>query len=238
MVIGWKQIMINKILIAEDEVEIAELLSLYLESEGFETVIFHNGKEALESLKKDDYEVLLADIMMPEMNGYELIKEVRKINNIPVIIISAKAGHEDRILGLNIGADAYITKPFNPLEVVAYVKAAVRRNSMNQSEKQSAETLLKIGELEFDMHTNVLKKSGRMIQLTATEIKILAMMMREPDRVFTKTQIYEQLRGEFFVNDDNTVIVHISNLRQKIEDDPSKPRYIKTIRGLGYKFAK
>ena len=238
MLIGWKQIMINKILIAEDEVEIAELLSLYLESEGFETVIFHNGKEALESLKKDDYEVLLADIMMPEMNGYELIKEVRKINNIPVIIISAKAGHEDRILGLNIGADAYITKPFNPLEVVAYVKAAVRRNSMNQSEKQSVETLLKIGELEFDMHTNVLKKSGRMIQLTATEIKILAMMMREPDRVFTKTQIYEQLRGEFFVNDDNTVIVHISNLRQKIEDDPSKPRYIKTIRGLGYKFAK
>lgn len=229
----------QRIIIAEDELEIAELLSLYLSSEGFQTTHFTSGKEALEELKKKDYAVLLVDIMMPELNGYELIREVRKFSNIPVIIISAKTGNEDRVLGLNIGADAYITKPFNPLEVVAYVKAAIRRSAMNcVMEHQEDTATIKLGELELDTSKFLLRKNGEVIQLTASEMKLLCVFMKEPERVFTKTQLYELLRGEFFISDDSTVTVHISNLRQKIEDDPSKPRYIKTIRGLGYKIAK
>lgn len=229
----------EKILIAEDDPDIAELLSLFLASDGFLVTSFSNGKDALEKLEKEDYSVLLADIMMPDMNGYDLIKKVRTFSNIPVIIISAKTSDEDKVLGLNIGADAYITKPFNPLEVVAYVKAAVRRSCMNNSEVRTESGLfLKVGDLEFDSVKYVLRKNRKVLPLTASELKIVFMMMKEPERVFSKAQIYEQICGDSYISDDSTVMVHISNIRQKIEEDPSKPMYIKTIRGLGYKFAK
>lgn len=229
----------EKVLIAEDDSDIAELLSLYLNSDGFITTNVSNGKDALEELKKEIYSVLLVDIMMPEIKGYDLIKELRTFSQIPVIVISAKAADEDRVLGLNIGADVYITKPFNPLEVVAYVKASIRRNNMvENTNKKEQNTVLKVGDLEFDTSKYILKKDGKVLSLTASELKIVCMMMESPERIFTKAQIYERIAGDSYMNDDSTVMVHISNIRQKIEDVPSNPKYIKTVRGLGYKIEK
>ena len=169
------------------------------------------------------------------LNGYELIKSVRVNSNIPIIIISAKNMDSDKILGLDIGADAYVTKPFNPLEVVAYVKALLRRyNELSSNSKIN--DVINIGDLSLDLSKCILKKNKKVVPLTSTEIKIIAMMLKSPGKVFTKQQIYECISGEFYECDDNTMMVHISNIRGKIEDNPSKPKYIKTVRGLGYKF--
>ncbi|MBQ2063644.1 MAG: response regulator transcription factor [Firmicutes bacterium] len=227
--------MAYKILIAEDDRDIIELLALYLGGEGFEILAAENGKDALAIAQKEDISAALVDIMMPVMNGFEFIKQLRTFSQIPVIVLSARDLDQDRILGLNIGADAYLTKPFNPLEVVAYVKSAIRRweNSKVRVEEDAGKVV--IGELELDQERFTLRKNGVPVQLTSSELKIIAKMMKAPERVFTKAQLYECINGEFYNSDDNTMMVHISNLRAKIEDDPSHPRYIKTVRGLGYK---
>ena len=227
--------MAYKILIAEDDRDIIELLALYLGGEGFEILAAENGKDALAIAQKEDISAALVDIMMPVMNGFEFIKQLRTFSQIPVIVLSARDLDQDRILGLNIGADAYLTKPFNPLEVVAYIKSAIRRweNSKVRVEEDAGKVV--IGELELDQERFTLRKNGVPVQLTSSELKIIAKMMKSPERVFTKAQLYECINGEFYNSDDNTMMVHISNLRAKIEDDPSHPRYIKTVRGLGYK---
>ena len=227
--------MAYKILIAEDDRDIIELLALYLGGEGFEILAAENGRDALAIAQKEDISAALVDIMMPVMNGFEFIKQLRTFSQIPVIVLSARDLDQDRILGLNIGADAYLTKPFNPLEVVAYVKSAIRRweNSKVRVEEDAGKVV--IGELELDQERFTLRKNGVPVQLTSSELKIIAKMMKAPERVFTKAQLYECINGEFYNSDDNTMMVHISNLRAKIEDDPSHPRYIKTVRGLGYK---
>ena len=227
--------MAYKILIAEDDRDIIELLALYLGGEGFEILAAENGKDALAIAQKEDISAALVDIMMPVMNGFEFIKQLRTFSQIPVIVLSARDLDQDRILGLNIGADAYLTKPFNPLEVVAYIKSAIRRweNSKVRVEEDAGKVV--IGELELDQERFTLRKNGVPVQLTSSELKIIAKMMKAPERVFTKAQLYECINGEFYNSDDNTMMVHISNLRAKIEDDPSHPRYIKTVRGLGYK---
>ncbi|MDO4317392.1 MAG: response regulator transcription factor [Lachnospiraceae bacterium] len=223
------------VLVAEDDSDIVELLSLYLESNGFAVYPAANGKEALSVLAKEDISVALVDIMMPEMNGYDFIRAARQSTDIPIIIISAKNLNVDRVLGLDIGADAYLTKPFDPLEVVAYVKAMLRRYCrMGRSENAAAATL-RVGELEFDTEQYILKKNGETVPLTSVELKIMAKLMRNPGRVFTKAQLYECVNGEWYASDDNTMMVHISNIRAKIGDDTANPKYIKTIRGLGYK---
>ena len=224
----------NKILIAEDDMDIVELLKLYLESNGFEVTSTYNGLEALDAFKKGNYDIIIADLMMPGLNGYELIKIVRETSNIPIIIVSAKNMDSDKVLGLDIGADAYITKPFNPLELVAYVKALLRRYYEFKSSNNEINTL-NVGELSLDLSKYILKKNNKIVPLTSTEIKILAMMMKSPGKVFTRSQIYECINGDFYDTDDNTMMVHISNIRGKIEDNPAKPEYIKTVRGLGYK---
>jgi DNA-binding response OmpR family regulator len=169
------------------------------------------------------------------MNGYEFIRELRTFSQIPVIILSARDLDQDRILGLNIGADAYLTKPFNPLEVVAYVKSAVRRWESTKTLAAEETGKVVVGELELDQERFTLRKNGVPVQLTSSELKIISKMMKAPEHVFTKAQLYECINGEFYDSDDNTMMVHISNLRAKVEDDPSHPRYIKTVRGLGYK---
>ena len=173
------------------------------------------------------------------MNGYDLIKNIRKFSNMPVIIVSAKNMDNDKILGLNIGADAYITKPFNPLEIVAYIKAILRRyyELGAQSVEKEPEKLI-VGELELDLQKFVLRKRGKLVPLTSTELKIIAKLMQSPERIFTKAQLYSCINGDFYESDDNTMMVHISNIRAKVEDNPSEPKYIKTVRGLGYKIEK
>lgn len=221
----------KKILIVEDDKDIIELLTLYLEGNDFLVEAVTDGVSGYESITTKEYDLVLADIMIPKMNGYELIKKLRQENNmIPIIIISAKSMDIDRILGLNIGADAYITKPFNPLEVIACINAILRRITGKKDD-----SIVRIADLELDLEKFVLKKNQEMIVLTSTEIKILAKLMKNPNRIYTKAQLYKCVNDDDMI-DENTIIVHISNLRSKIEDDPARPKYIKTVRGLGYKF--
>ena len=223
----------KKILIVEDEKDIAEVLKLYLDVEGYLIKVVDNGKKALDMMEKDKFDMVLVDIMMPVMNGYEFIKYVREYDvNLPIIIISAKSLDNDKIIGLNLGADMYITKPFNPLEVVANIKALFRRCSLLEKK----ENILKYDNRELNLNEFILKKNNNVINLTATELKILTKLMKNPNVIFTKTQLYECINGEYFENNENAMMVHISNIRSKIEDNASNPKYIKTIKRLGYKF--
>ena len=225
-----------KILIAEDEQDIAELLKLYLENEGYCVFWAGNGVEALKILEREDISLAVLDIMMPRMDGYELTRRIRETSNIPILILSARDKSNDKILGLNLGADDYMAKPFDPLEIVARVNSNLRRFYQLNTEKPKREEsyILKVGDLSLDTQTLVLKKKGEEVLLTPMEYKILALLMKKPGTIYTKVQIYESTSGEYFESDDNTIMVHISNLRDKIEDNPKNPRYIKTIRGVGY----
>ena len=226
------------ILLAEDDEDIVKLLKLYLENEGYVVLGAKDGVEASEIFDKEKVDLALVDIMMPRMNGYELTKYIRKKSNIPIIILSAAQLDSDKILGLNLGADDYMVKPFNPLELIARINANLRRFYKLGNVKDADDGRISIGELTLDTHMLTLEKKGVPINLTATEYKILVMLMKSPGRVFTKMQIYEEVNGDYYANDDNTMMVHISNLRDQIEDDPKNPRYIKTVRGLGYKIEK
>ena len=225
------------ILIAEDDGDIVELLRLYLENSGYRVISADNGEKALELMKREHVDLALLDVMMPQMDGYELTRQIRKISNIPILILSAKDQDYDRIMGLQLGADDYLTKPFNPMEAVARVQANLRR--FYELGAAAGETgrpdRITLGELCLDAGAMTVTKNGEQIFLTPTEYKILLKLMRSPGRVYTKAQIYESINGEFFENDDKTMMVHVSKLREKIEDDPKNPRYIKTVRGLGYK---
>ncbi len=222
----------TSILIAEDDADIRDLLRLYLEGEGFQVLEAGDGASALRLAREQSPSMAILDIMMPEMNGFELTRALRKYSDIPILILSAKSQDNDKILGLNLGADDYIAKPFNPVEIVARVKAQLRR-----AERTSG-SVLTVRELTLDTASFQLTKSGQPIPLTPMEYKILAMLMRSPGRIFTKIQLYEGAIGNYFEGDDNTMMVHISKLREKIEDDPKNPRHIITVRGLGYKIEK
>ena len=220
------------ILIAEDDADIRGLLKLYLEGEGFSVLEASDGAEALRLAREHTPDMAVLDVMMPQMDGFTLTRTLRKYSDIPILILSAKSQDNDKILGLNLGADDYIAKPFNPVEIVARVKAQLRRA------ERTGSSVLTVRDLTLDTASFQLTKDGRPILLTPMEYKILAMLMRSPGRIFTKIQLYEGAIGTYFEGDDNTMMVHISKLREKIEDDPKNPRYIITVRGLGYKIEK
>ena len=231
--------MAYKILVAEDDTDIQEVLRLYLENAGFEVLRAEDGSRAYDILTEQKPDLAVFDIMMPGLNGFELTKKVRKTSSIPIIILSAMNADSDKILGLDIGADDYITKPFNPLEVVARVQSNLRRKyKLDSGTADISGELLTVGELMLDTKKFILKKNDEEIPLTPTEFKILSTLMEKPGRVFTKAQIYERINGEYFENDDNTMMVHISKLREKLGDDSKNPKYLKTVRGLGYKIEK
>ncbi len=220
------------ILIAEDDADIRGLLKLYLEGEGLRVLEAADGTDALALAREHTPDMAILDIMMPGMNGFELTRALRKYSDIPILILSAKSQDNDKILGLNLGADDYIAKPFNPVEIVARVKAQLRRAARTSAD------VLTVGELTLNTSSFQLTKRDEVIPLTPMEYKILALLMRSPGRIFTKIQLYEGAVGNYFEGDDNTMMVHISKLREKIEDDPKAPRYIITVRGLGYKIEK
>lgn len=228
--------MSNTILIADDENEILEVLELYLENDGFSVIKASNGLEALNILNQEKIDVAVIDIMMPEINGLTLLKRIREKSNIPVIILSAKGCDNDKILGLGLGADDYVSKPFNPLEVVARVNAQLRRFYNLNPDRVKA--IIKVGNIELNTNESTLKVKDNYVELTSTEYKIIELLMSSPGRVFTKKQIFENVWDDYFVGDDSTIMVHISNIRNKIEIDSRKPVYLKTIKGLGYKFEK
>lgn len=225
------------ILIADDESEIVELLQLYLEKE-YHILQAQNGIEALKLMQSHKVDLAILDIMMPGMDGLQLLKRIREHEQFPVLFLSAKSQHHDKILGLELGADDYISKPFNPLEIVARVGALLRRvhqfDAKAVVEEQTKEHIV-LGRLTLDRSSCQVEVAGEPVALTSTEYKILELLMEQPGRVFTRKKIYEAVWEDFYVYEDNSIMVHISNIRDKIERDSKKPEYLKTIRGLGYK---
>ncbi len=228
--------MAYKILVADDERDIRSVLALYLEDAGYEVVEAADGAEALRVLETQDIDLCLLDIMMPELDGYQVLKHVREDNDVPVIVVSAKGQDAEKILGLNLGADDYLVKPFNPLEAVARVNTNIRRAKGMVPQKAHATALLTCRDLELDREACTLSRAGRPVALTSAEFRIMSMLMEHPGRVFTKQQIYEAGWDEEYIAAENSVMVCMSKLRAKLSDDPQA--YIRTIRGLGYRLEK
>jgi len=221
-----------KILVADDEKDIRSVLALYLEDAGFEVVEAADGAEALRVLEEQDIDLCLLDIMMPELDGYQVLKRVREDDDVPVIVVSAKGQDSEKILGLNLGADDYLVKPFNPLEAVARVNSNIRRAKGIMPQQRAAAPLV-CRDLELDRESCTLTRDGQPIALTSAEYRIMCMLMEHPGRVFTKQQIYECGWDEDYIAAENSVMVCMSKLRAKLGGDPQD--YIKTIRGLGYR---
>ena len=222
----------QRILIAEDEADIRNILKLYLESEGFEVVQAQDGDQALRMAQQEMPDLILLDVMIPKTDGFAVTQALRQYSQVPILILSARSQDADKILGLNLGADDYIAKPFNALEVVARVKAHLRRG------QQTVSPVINLNGLTLNSETCTVTKDGTLLALTPTEYKLLSVFMRSPGRIFTKVQLSEAINGEYFESDENTIMVHISKLRDKIEDNPRKPARLVTIRGLGYRFEK
>lgn len=224
------------ILIADDEAEIRNLLRLYLENEQYQILEAADGQQTLDMLAKNHVDLCILDIMMPKMDGFHVLQEMRKESNIPVIILSAKDADSEKILGLNLGADDYLAKPFNPLEAVARVNSNIRRFYAMGGSADTKKTLA-VRDLVLDEDSCTLTRGDTVIELTLVEFRIMELFMSHPGKVFTKQQIYEQGWGEEYIIADNNIMVCISKLRAKLdENDPSA--YIKTIRGLGYRMEK
>ncbi len=225
-----------KILVADDEAEIRDLLHLYLEKDGYDVVEAEDGAQALSLLQTEEMDLVILDIMMPGIDGYRVLRNIREKNNIPVIMLSARSSDADKILGLDLGADDYITKPFQPLEAVARVNSNIRRFYALGARGQKQVEDLRVQDLKLDLQACQLQRGMEKIELTSVEFKIMKMFMENPGKVFTKQQIFEQGWGDDYMVSDNNIMVCISKLRAKLSKEGNE--YIKTIRGLGYRLEK
>ena len=225
------------ILVCDDEKEITDAIEIYLMQEGYQVFKAYDGKQALEVLKKEDIHLLIIDLMMPELDGIHAVLKVRETSAIPIIILSAKSQESDKVLGLNVGADDYITKPFNPLELVARVKSQLRRYTSlgTISEEKDQGHVYTTGGLRIDDDKKEVSVDGKVVRLTRIEYNILLLLLKNKGRVFSIDQIYESIWKEEAFRADNTVTVHIRHIREKIEIDPKNPRYLKVLWGVGYK---
>ena len=220
----------GRILVVEDEAKIAEIVKAYLAKEGFSVTVAETGSKAL-SMLKNGFELIILDLMLPDMTGEEICETIRIDSDVPIIMLTAKSDEEDRIAGLGIGADDYIVKPFSPREVVARVKALLRRT---KGLKKTAS--FNNGELVIDSSNYKVMKNGSSMILTPTEFKLLQCLAERPEQVFTRLQLVNVILGYDYEGYDRTIDAHIKNIRHKIEDDPKNPSYIKTVYGLGYRF--
>ena len=223
------------ILLIEDDTEISDMLKKYLVSEGFEVVTAYDGESACTKFFDGEYSLVLLDLMIPKMDGLKVMSVIREKSTVPIMIVSAKDSDSDKSLGLGLGADDYVTKPFSVTEVLARIKANIRRNTQYTAGAVGEETNFIRGELAINTEDHSVMKSGRKIELTAKEIDILKLLMKNPKKVYTKEQIYSLVWDDAYVGDENAVNVHISRLRGKIEDNPREPQYIITVWGIGYK---
>ena len=230
----------NTILICDDDRDIVSALDIYLTSEGFATVKAYDGLECLEAVKRQPVDLILLDVMMPGLDGIRTTAKLRESCNVPIILLTAKSEDSDKILGLNIGADDYITKPFNPIEVIARVKSQLRRYTSlgGRSGPAPSPALLTNGGITMDDGAKAVTVDGESVSLTPLEYNILLLLMKNPGRVFSTSQIYELVWNDPSLGSENTVAVHIRHLREKLEIDPGNPRYIKVVWGLGYKMEK
>ena len=228
-----------KILVCDDDKEIVEAIEIYLTQDGHQVLEAYDGIEAVEILKKESVDLLIMDIMMPRMDGIRATLKIREKHNIPIIILSAKSEDADKILGLNIGADDYITKPFNPLELVARVKSHLRRYmQLGSTTIKESEAIYTVGGLAINDDLKEVTGDGEQVKLTPIEYNILLLLVKHQGKVFSIDQIYENIWNENAVGVDNTVAVHIRHIREKIEINPKEPRYLKVVWGVGYKIEK
>ncbi|WP_429745740.1 response regulator transcription factor [Bacillus salipaludis] len=224
------------ILLVEDDPDISNMVKTYLNNEAFNVKCVFDGEEAVNAFTYEHYDLVLLDLMLPKLNGINFLQMVRTRSYIPVIIMSAKDSEVDKALGLGLGADDYITKPFSMVELTARVQAAIRRSTQYTDTKIERNTsIIKVYEIDLDTENLIATKNGIQINLTSKEWKILCLFFENQKKVFTKEQIYRSVWGDDYYGDENIINVHISRLREKIEDTPSKPAYIKTIWGIGYK---
>ncbi|MBY7007243.1 response regulator transcription factor [Clostridium botulinum] len=231
----------NKILIVDDEIEILKLLETVLKKEGFNNVYTAKTlKEGLAEFNRVKPELVILDIMLPDGDGYEICKDIRNKSNVPILFLSAKTEELDKILGFAIGGDDYITKPFSPKEVAFRVKAHLRRvnyNNENLNENNTEEKIIKFGPYVLNESRAELIKNSKTIELTAKELKILSLLAHNQNQIISKEKLWDKVWGEDYFGFDNTIMVHIRKLREKIEDDSSNPKYILTVRGFGYKLS-
>ena len=230
----------QNILVCDDDKQIVEAIDIYLTGEGYHVIKAYDGYEALEILDSTPVDLMIVDVMMPGLDGIRTTLKVRETSSIPIIILSAKSEDNDKILGLNIGADDYITKPFNPLELVARVKSHIRRYTQlgNMNQQQSGEQIYKCGGLTINDDNKEVQVDGETIRLTPIEYNILLLLVKNAGKVFSIDEIYQQIWNEEAIGADNTVAVHIRYIREKIEINPREPRYLKVVWGVGYKIEK
>ena len=224
----------KKILIVEDEQAIVDIISFNLQREGYTVLAAYDGEEGVEKAKAENPDLILLDLMLPKMDGYEVCKYLRKTMSTPIIMLTAREEEVDKILGLELGADDYITKPFSMRELLARVKANIRRQALDAAQSSSAEDILTFGELEVDLSAMQVKKSGKLIELSPREFELIKFFATQPGKVFSRETLMEQVWNYQFFGDVRTVDVTIRRLREKIEDNPSEPEYIVTRRGSGY----
>lgn len=230
---------IDKIVICDDDKDIVRALQIYLSNRNYELLCAYTGREALDFVKKGDVSLVLLDIMMPEMDGITALRAIREKSNVPVILITAKSEDADKVLGLDVGADDYITKPFNPLELVARVKSQLRRYTQLGNMNQQAEgQVYKCGGLQINDDNKEVTVDGEPIKLTPIEYNILLLLVKNAGKVFSIDEIYEKIWNEEAIGADNTVAVHIRHIREKIEINPREPKYLKVVWGVGYKIEK
>lgn len=224
------------ILIAEDDNDIRELIQLHLSKEDYTVFLAEDGRKAIDIFDSNDIDLAVLDIMLPFVDGFNILKHIRDTSEIPVIFLTARGNDEDKILGLGLGGDDYMVKPFSPIELTARIQAQLRRYYKYSTGKQNDRIIL--GYLTLDKTSCEVLKNNVPLELNAKEFKILELLIENPGKVYTKKQIYETIWEDTYYGDDNTIMVHISHIRDKIEEDPKKPQYLKTIRGIGYKMEK
>ena len=228
----------TNILVCDDDKEIVDAIEIYLSQDGYRIYKAYNGEQALDILAREDIHLLIMDIMMPKLDGIRATLKIREKSSIPIIILSAKSEDSDKILGLNIGADDYITKPFNPLELVARVKSNLRRYTSLGSLNVENKSLYQVGGLVINDDTKQVSVDGETVKMTPIEYNILLLLVKNQGRVFSINQIYESIWNEDAIGADNTVAVHIRHIREKSEINPKEPRYLKVVWGVGYKIDK
>ena len=227
------------ILVCDDDREIVDAIEIYLTQEGYHVLKAYDGMQAIQMLEREEIQLLIIDVMMPKLDGIRATLKIREKSSIPIIILSAKTEDSDKILGLNIGADDYVTKPFNPLELVARVKSQLRRyNELGGTSQEQKEKVYEVGGLRINDDLKEVTVDGELVKLTPIEYNILLLLLKNQGRVFSINQIYESIWNEEAIGADNTVAVHIRHIREKIEINPKDPRYLKVVWGVGYKIDK
>jgi DNA-binding response OmpR family regulator len=224
-----------RILVCDDDREIVEAIEIYLLQEGYEVEKAYDGEDAIRKLKEFDIDLLIIDVMMPKLDGVRATLQIRKDSSIPIIMLSAKTEDADKILGLNVGADDYMTKPFNPLELVARVKSRIRRNTQLSNTDNATDKNYEVGGLQIHDELKRVYVDGEEVKLTPIEYNILLFLVKNRGKVFSINQIYEHIWNEEAIGADNTVAVHIRHIREKIEINPKEPKYLKVVWGVGYK---